>query len=243
MNGEAYVRHVMAWHLDEKGERVCSTPEELEQVPLEERRPPSDPVSYHGRRGVVSRWWSATNGSGVVCGSLRRARVALELDFEPGVVRFSGEPLELHWLEGRGRRRWRPDFVVRTAGGHRAVVAVRPERPGPQWMQRLDVLHEVAQRAGWRVQERTVARGVRLANLEWAAGYRQPAPVAPWERGALLAAFTRPRPLLEGVHASGLPRLSGLDLAYRLVWQQRLHIDWQAPLLPTAVAWSSGRKR
>lgn len=234
---------VMGWHLDEKGQLICSTPQELEQVPLEERRPPTDPMAYHGRSGVVTRWWSATNRSSVVCGSLRRMRVAIELDFQPGVVRFSGEPVELHWQVGKARRRWRPDFVIRTAGGHRAVVVVRPEKPRPQWRERLEVLNEVAQLAGWRVHEREVPRGVRLANLEWVAGYRQPFPVSPEEQVALLAAFRRRRPLLKGVDASGLPRLSGLDLAYRLVWERRLDIDWEVPLLPTSFAWAAGRGR
>lgn len=234
---------VMGWHLDQAGELTCRAPAELAQVPLEERRPPTDPVAYHGRQGIITRWWSSTNHSSVICGSLRRTRVAIELDFDPSVVRFSGEPLELHWQSHGTKHRWRPDFMARTADGHRAVVVVRPDKPGPQWRMRLSVLHEVAQQAGWRVQERPVPWGVRRANLEWAAGYRQPLPVSREEERALLAAFDRPRPVLDGVTASGLPRLSGLDLAWRLVWRQRLLVDWDAPLLPTSPAWAAGTRR
>ena len=233
----------MGWHLDQAGELTCSAPVDLAMVPLEERRPPTDPVAYHGRQGVITRWWSSTNRSSVVCGSLRRTRVALEMDFDPDVVRFSGEPLELHWQVGKARRRWRPDFVARTADGCRTVVVVRPDKPGPQWRERLAVVGEVAQQAGWRVQERSVPRGIRLANLEWAAGFRQPFPVTRQEERALLAAFAQPSRVLDGVAASGLPELSGLDLAWRLVWQQRLFMEWDAPLLPTALAWTAGAKR
>jgi hypothetical protein len=234
---------VMGWHLDQGGELTCSTPADLALVPLEEQRPPTDPVAYHGRQGVITRWWSSTNRSSVVCGSLRRTRVAMEMDFDPDVVRFSGEPLELHWQSGQARRRWRPDFMARTADGRRAVVVVRPEEPGPQWRERLAVLGEVAQQADWRVQERSVPCGVRRANLEWAAGFRQPFPVTRQEERALLAAFAQRRPVLDGVAASGLPYLSGLDLAWRLVWQRRLLADWDAPLLPTSLAWAAGATR
>jgi hypothetical protein len=104
-------------------------------------------------------------------------------------------------------------------------------------------LNEVAQQAGWRVQERRVPSGVRLANLEFAAGYRQPCQVSPLEQRALVATFRQRRTLLDGVEASGLPRLSGLDLAYRLVWHGRLAIDWSVPLLPTSLAWAAGSRR
>ncbi|MFF7993425.1 hypothetical protein ACFZDG_26990 [Kitasatospora xanthocidica] len=82
-----------------------------------------------------------------------------------------------------------------------------------------------------------------MANLEWASGYRHPLPVSHEEERALLAAFGRPRLVLEGVMASGLPHLSGLDLAWRLVWRQHLLVDWDVPLLPTSPAWAAGTRR
>ena len=39
--------------------------------------------------------------------------------------------------------------------------------------------------------------------------------------------------------ASGLDELSGLDLAYRMLWQRRLLFDTAHPLLPDAVAWTA----
>ena len=68
-------------------------------------QPPTDPVAYHGRQGKLTDWWSATTGTLVVCGSKRRTYVATELDFDPAISRFAGEPVELHWEQGRIRHR------------------------------------------------------------------------------------------------------------------------------------------
>jgi hypothetical protein len=173
----------------------------------------------------------------VVCGSLRRRRVALELDFDPDITWIGGEPVELHWQGARGRRRWRPDFVVRTVTGARQVVLVEPEKDGPQWQEDLEVVRHVAAAAGWKVSVRRVPEGVHLANLEWAADYRQAVPVPASERVAVEAAFHRERPIGEGARASGEPYAAALDLAYRLVWQRRLEIHWDQPLMPRATAW------
>ncbi|MEU6347180.1 TnsA-like heteromeric transposase endonuclease subunit [Streptomyces sp. NPDC046977] len=233
---------VWAHHLDERGLLVRSAPGELRGVALEERKPPSPPVAYHGRKSVVTWWWSATTRTQVACGSLRRMRVAIGLDWDPSVAWFSGEPVELRWQTTKGRRRrWRPDFIARTTDGDRIVVAVEPEKPDQEWRDKLVLLHTVAAEAGWRVEVRQVPHGVRRNTLEWLAEYRGPDPIedeAACEQ-ALLRAFAEPRTLIDGARASGIPELLALDHAYRLIWRHRLHIDWDAPLLPTARAWAA----
>lgn len=228
---------VRGCHLDERGRPVSAAPAALVGVALEERRPPSEPVAFHGRPGKLSDWWCATTDGHVVCGSLRRRRVALELDFDPDVAWIGGEPVELHWHGARGKRRWRPDFVVRTVTGARQVVLVEPEKGGLQWREDLEVVRHVAAAAGWQVSVRRVPHGVRLANLEWAADYRQTVRVPAAEREAVEAAFRRERPIGEGARASGVPYAAALDLAYRLVWQRSLQIHWDRPLMPCATAW------
>ncbi|KAF5990828.1 TnsA-like heteromeric transposase endonuclease subunit [Streptomyces sp. WAC00263] len=231
------MRDVRVCHLDERGELVSAAPAGLVGVTLEERRPPSEPVAFHGRPGKLSDWWCATTGGHVVCGSLRRRRVALELDFDPEIAWIGGEPAELHWQGARGKRRWRPDFVVRTVTGARRVVLVKPEKDGPQWREDLEVVRHVAAAAGWQVSVRRVPEGVRLANLEWAADYRQAVRVPAAEQDAVEDAFRRERPIGEGARASGVPYAAALDLVYRLVWQRRLEIHWDQPLMPRATAW------
>ncbi|MFG2134773.1 TnsA-like heteromeric transposase endonuclease subunit [Streptomyces sp. NPDC048751] len=228
---------VRVCHLDDRGQLVSTPPAGLVGVRVEERRPPSEPVAFHGRPGKLSHWWCATTGGHVVCGSLRRRRVALELDFDPEVAWIGGEPVELHWQGGQGRRRWRPDFVVRTLAGARQVVLVEPEKGGPQWQEDLEAVGRVAVAAGWQVRVRRVPEGMRLDNLEWVADYRQAVRVPDAEREAVEEAFRRERPIGEGARASGVPYAAALDLVYRLVWQRRLEIHWDRPLMPRATAW------
>ncbi|MEU2415960.1 TnsA-like heteromeric transposase endonuclease subunit [Streptomyces sp. NPDC013099] len=233
------MRGVSGWHLDEWGELTASSAAALTGVALEERQPPTDPVAYHGRQGKITAWPSSSR-SKVVCGSLRRLRVAVEMDFDPEVMRFSGEPVELHWASGRARYRWRPDFVARMRDGSRLVVVVRPPRGfGPQWQERLAALDEVAQAAGWQVRVRSVLGGTQLENLMWLADYRFADGVAPEQEQAILDAFRRKRPLFEGAGASGVPQLTAVDLVYGLMWQRRLLFDWDQPLPRGPLVWTA----
>ncbi|MFJ7272824.1 hypothetical protein ACIQV3_40450 [Streptomyces sp. NPDC099050] len=40
------------------------------------------------------------------------------------------------------------------------------------------------------------------------------------------------------MRGAALPPLSGLDLAYHLIWAQRLHTDMNTPLTPSSTAWA-----
>ncbi|MER5733349.1 hypothetical protein ABT084_34315 [Streptomyces sp. NPDC002138] len=81
--------------------------------------------------------------------------------------------------------------------------------------------------------------GLRERNLAWLSGYRLPPGAEDGQVWALLEAFREPTGLRAGVAASGLDELTGLDLAYRMLWQRRLLFDDCQPLLPDAVAWTA----
>lgn len=218
--------------------RSCSAAR-LRGVALEEFGPVSEPVPYQGRRGIITYWPVATREQTVVCGSLRQWRLAVELDFEPAWVAFSAGPVELRWRAGGRLRRWRPDFVARTAEGVREVLVLKPSGQENLPASRLQVLEEVARAAGWRVRQVREPSGLRGRNLGWLAGYRFPASDEEGQGQALLGAFRKPTGLRAGVAASGLDELTGLDLAYRMLWQRRLLFDITQPLLPDAVAWAA----
>ncbi|MBT2397859.1 TnsA-like heteromeric transposase endonuclease subunit [Streptomyces sp. ISL-100] len=218
--------------------RLCSAAG-LRGVVLEEFGPVSEPVPYRGRKGIITYWPVATREQTVVCGSLRQWRLAVELDFDPAWAAFSAGPVELRWRAGGRLRRWRPDFLARTADGVREVLVLKP--PGQESLPavRLQVLEEVARAAGWRVRQVREPSGLRGRNLGWLAGYRFPVGDEDGQGRALLEAFRQPAGLRAGVAASGLDELTGLDLAYRMLWQRQLLFDVAQPLLPDAVAWTA----
>lgn len=211
----------------------------LRGVALEKFGPVSEPVPYRGHRGIITYWPVVTREQTVVCGSLRQWRLTVELDFEPAWAAFSAGPVELRWRAGGRLRRWRPDFVARTDAGVREVLVLKP--PGQECLPavRPEVLEEVARAAGWRVRQVREPAGLRGRNLGWLAGYRFPAGEEEGRGRALLEAFRQPAGLRAGVAASGLDELTGLDLAYRMLWQRRLLFDIARPLLPDAVAWTA----
>jgi len=211
----------------------------LRGVALEEFGPVSEPVPYQGRKGIITYWPVATREQTVVCGSLRQWRLAVELDFEPAWAAFSAGPVELRWRAGGRLRRWRPDFLARTADGVREVLVLKPSGQKNLPAARLQVLEEVARAAGWRVRQVREPSRLRGRNLGWLAGYRFPVDDEEGQGRALLEAFRKPAGLRAGVAASGLDELTGLDLAYRMLWQRRLLFDIAQPLLPDAVAWTA----
>ncbi len=86
---------------------------------------------------------------------------------------------------------------------------------------------------------RSASRRGCARNLGWLAGYRFPEGDEEGQGQALLEAFRQPTGLRAGVAASGLDELTGLDLAYRMLWQRRLLFDTAYPLLPDAMAWTA----
>ncbi|MGW6412860.1 TnsA-like heteromeric transposase endonuclease subunit [Streptomyces vinaceus] len=232
-------RDVAAWYREPYGPvRVCDAAG-LREVALEEFGPVSEPVPYQGRKGIITYWPVASSEQTVVCSSLRQWRLTLELDFDPAWVSFSANPVELRWRAGGRERRWRPDFVARTATGVREVLVLKPPAEASLPGARLQILQAVARAAGWRVRQVREPSGVRGRNLGWLAGYRFPAGEEKDSERALLEVFRVPAGLRAGVAASGLDELTGLDLVYRMLWQRRLLFDACQPLLPDAVAWAA----
>lgn len=211
--------------------------------PLEERGAVWEPRAHRGRRSILTWWWSSTTGRLVGCASLERQQVAVELDFDRQVVGFTHWPVRLWWSCGGEDRSLVADFVARTADGQRHVVVCPPAKPGPGWGATVTVLRDACTAAGWRLRLPGASTPVRAANLRRAAQYRHPRHQDDASEKALLEAFTRPRPLLEGVAATGLPAAPTLARAYHLVWAQRLSFDWEAPLLPTSVLAVAGTSR
>ncbi|MFB7600580.1 hypothetical protein [Streptomyces sp. NPDC056160] len=237
--GPSMEREVVAQYREPYGPvRACDA-DRLRGLALEEFGPVTEPVPYRGRKGIITYWPVASREQTVVCGSLRQWRLALELDFEPAWAAFSASPVELRWRANGRLRRWRPDFVARTLDGVREVLVLKPLSEESLPVARLQILEAVARAAGWRVRQVREPSGLRGRNLAWLAGYRFGTGDEDGRGQALLDAFREPTGLRAGVAASGLDELTGLDLAYRMLWQRQLLFDDCQPLLPDAVAWTA----
>ena len=157
------------------------------------------------------------------------------LDFHPNVTDFAAWTARLEWSERGRRRRFVPDFFVRTAAGATVVVACPPAAgPSNRWEHQRGVLQQACREAGWQLGSPRLPQPTALANLRWVSRYRHPRNADRAVEKALVAAFTQPGPLLEGVQAAGVPRLLALPRLYHLLWQRRLTMDWSIPLGPAS---------
>lgn len=220
------------------GGRTCrDEPAGLRGVPVEDRRPLSEPRAYRGRRSILTKWISA-GGQGVWCTSTAQLGAAMLLDFDPEIACFQSRVVQMHWQLAGRRGTVVPAFVARTRQGQRLVFAHPPRsavRTDSETEQR--VLRQTAQQADWEVRalprpepvlRSSIESAAHFSGAEFAAGVR--------EREVLLETFARPRPLQEGAAASELG-LRALGYAWHLLWRGELTCDWSRPLLPTSLVW------
>ncbi|MEU2389025.1 TnsA-like heteromeric transposase endonuclease subunit [Streptomyces sp. NPDC012461] len=230
------VERLRVVHRNGAGREVQVPAEQAGTVELLDREPVWVPLRHPSERSIVTYWWSATTSRHVGCRSLQRLSMAMLLDFHPQVSDFAAWTARLEWVE-RGRvRRFVPDFFVRTAQGATVVVAC-PSASGAskRWEKQRQVLEQACSAAGWQLGSPRLPQGHALTNLRWVARYRHPRNADEAVQHRLLAAFARPRPLLDGVEACGVPRLTALPRLYHLLWRRELSLDWSVPLNPASV--------
>ena len=224
-------------HFNETGDRRVTTPvARAGGVPLARREAVWQPSRHPAERSVTTLWWAATTGRLVGCRSLDRLTMAMVLDFNPAVVELQAWSAQLRWQEKGRARTLVPDFFVRTAQGATVVVSCPPTAgPSQRWARQVEVLKEACAEAGWQMGTPRLPTAMALANLRWVARYRHPRCHDPAVARSLRAVFAQPRPLAEGVRATGLPKLSTLPRLYHLLWRRELGIDWSRALGPASV--------
>jgi hypothetical protein len=235
------VKNLQVVHRDGAGREVHVPAERAAGVQLLDREPVWVPLRHPSERSIVTYWWSATTGKHVGCRSLQRLSVAMLLDFHPHVTDFAAWTARLEWSEGGRKRRLVPDFFVRTAAGATVVVACPPASgPSSRWERQREALEQACHEAGWQLGSPRLPRASALANLRWAARYRHPRNADRTVERALLKAFAQPRYLMEGVQATGVPRLLALPRLYHLLWRRQLTMDWSIPLGPASLVRRGG---
>ncbi len=196
-----------------------------------------DPVSAFpvvpGRRWGPGLWWSATTGRHVAAGSNAMRLHLMVLDRAPDVTGLAGRPVRLLWRNSRGLvRSWVPQLFARYRDGT-ALLADCPSRPdagGERALAAAEAVSAACEEIGWGYRRLPPLDEVPAANLKWLAGYRHPR-----HRGrtglleAVVDAFARPRPLLEGVAAVGDP-IEVLPVTFHALWAGLLVAAIDVPL-------------
>lgn len=89
---------------------------------------------------------------------------------------------------------------------------------------------EACEEIGWTYRRLAPLDDVPAANLKWLAGYRHPRNAGRLGlTPAVLEAFARPRPLIEGAEAVGDP-IEVLPAVFHALWHGELTTNLEAPL-------------
>ncbi|MFE7560811.1 TnsA-like heteromeric transposase endonuclease subunit [Kitasatospora sp. NPDC057500] len=202
-------------------------------VAFEELAPVSAFPVPPGRRWGPGLWWSATTGRHVVAGSNAMRAQLMVLDRDPQVTGLAGRPVRLVWRDRGGSvRSWVPQLFARYTDGT-ALLADCPghaEAGGERALRGAQAARAACDLVGWHYRRLEPLDAVFAANLRWLAGYRHPRYQGrPGVVDALLEAFARPRPLLEGVQALG-PPMTVLPAVFHTLWHGRLSVSLERPL-------------
>ncbi|WP_245001450.1 TnsA-like heteromeric transposase endonuclease subunit [Streptomyces alfalfae] len=202
-------------------------------VAFEELPPVSAFPVVPGRRWGPGLWWSATTGRHVAAGSNAMRVQLMVLDRDPDVTGLAGRPVRLLWRNPRGQvRSWVPQLFARRADGT-ALLADCPSHPEAGGERALKAAQAVAQACahiGWTYRRLAPLDEAAAANLKWLAGYRHPRNAGRLGlMPAVLQAFTRPRPLLEGAVAAGDP-VEVLPAIFHALWHGHLTACLDTPL-------------
>lgn len=202
-------------------------------VAFEELEPVSAFPVVPGRLWGPGRWWSATTGRHVACGSTAMRAQLMVLDRNPRVVGLAGRPFRLLWRDGRGTvRSWVPQLFARYSDGT-ALLADCPSHPqagGERARKAAAVLEAACAQVGWAYRRLEPLEETLAANLKWLAGYRHSRNQGrPGLTAAVREAFTRPRPLIEGAEAVGDP-IEVLPAVFHALWHGHLTAPLDVPL-------------
>ncbi|MFI5930521.1 TnsA-like heteromeric transposase endonuclease subunit [Actinoplanes sp. NPDC051494] len=197
----------------------------LPEVVDELTRPVRSFPSYRGQRNFPGWYWSATMGRRVGFESWVERDHLVALDFDPSVTGVVSQPFWLLWPDEGKDRRHAPDFLVRLDDGGVLVLDSRPlELIEDADRQAFTVTDQACGLLGWRYAVWDRLEPVLVANQRWLAGYRHPRCFDVQVAGRLLAAFKKPRPLMDGAEVAGDP-LGTLPVLYHLLWRRELVAD------------------
>jgi hypothetical protein len=125
-----------------------------------------------------------------------------------------------------------PQLFARRADGTALLADCpgHPEAGGERAVKAAEAVTQACADAGWAYRRIPPLDDVLAANLKWLAGYRHLRNTGrPGLMAAVLEAFARPRPLLEGAEAVGDP-IEVLPCVFHALWHGRLTAGLDTPL-------------
>lgn len=207
-----------------------------------ERVPPIRSIpSYQGQRHNPGLYWSATMSAHVEFESWLERDEALVLDFDPDVTGFAAQPFWLFWRDGHRSRSHAPDFFARRADGTGVVVDCRPAaRIKPRDEASFVATERACASMGWIYRRVSEHDPVWLTNVQWLAGYRHPRHRVDSTAAALVAAFAKSRPMIEGARSVGDP-VAVLPVLHHLLWSKELIVDLSQRLESVSIVSAAAR--
>lgn len=170
---------------------------------FEEAPPFREFPSFKGQKNFSGLWWSPKSSGHVGYESWLERDHAMMLDFTPGVKRFSSQPFQMLWRDGRRLCRHVPDYFARLEDGTGMVLDVRPERLiKPADAAAFAAAQRLCDSVGWLFRRVGELDPVLCANVRWLSAYRHPRclredlaeSVKEAFRAALRGASLRPEP-------------------------------------------------
>ncbi|WP_331768207.1 TnsA-like heteromeric transposase endonuclease subunit [Embleya sp. NBC_00896] len=127
-----------------------------------------------------------------------------------------------------------------------ALLADCPGSPGAGGVRALragGVVAAACEAVGWSYRRLEPPDPVLVANVRWLAGYRHPRHRgSPAVEAAVMDAFARARPLIEGVRAVGDP-IVVWPVVFHALWSGRLSVVLSRPLHERVPAWAGPGSR
>jgi len=163
-------------YADERDRRCAVDLENADAIDFGRSRPFRKPPAYRGQRNFPGWWWSATTRSHVAYESWLERHHLMEADRDARVTGIAGQPFELSWPRGKGKRPAGhvPDFLFRTLDGRAIVTDCRPvKRSDEDFRYKAAVTAAACRVIGWEFRLAGEPDPVWAANLRWLAGYRQ----------------------------------------------------------------------
>lgn len=196
-------------------------------------------IEHHiNTRNTPGTFWSLTGWRHLPYESWLEARWLLLLDHDPRVVELMTQPLTVRGVDSEGALSHTPDIFVRLVNGRGKLIDVksRDGHRSDDLPRRARLAAATARDMGWDYHFVTEPPHQRERSVAWLAQGRRPVH-APAMATAILRRAAAPTPLgIAWQPFVGNPLHQ--TVAFNLLWQHKLGMDYRAPLGEETIVWA-----